>query len=227
MNKKVLQVKDLNKQIEGTPILNNISFDLYRNEIISIIGHSGAGKTTLLRVLNKLTDFDSGQILYDNVELSKANQVNDLYKQIGLVFQNFNLFPHLNVVENITLALKLNKLATSKDFLEEANKWIRLLKLKGKENHYPYQLSGGEKQRVAIARAAILKPKILCFDEPTSALDPQLSNEVASIIKVLAQENISILIITHDMDFAKNVSNRILVMDNGEIINNSKASDYF
>lgn len=220
MNNPILQVNNLSKKIDDQTIINNLSFDLKRHEILTIIGPSGAGKTTLLRILNGLTDYSCGKVILDGNTIKYQNKhvLSDLHNQIGIVFQSINLYPHLNVIDNITLSPLLKNKKNKDQIIMQAKKWLKILKIDNKEDRYPYQLSGGEKQRVAIARACMLNPKVLCFDEPTSALDPLLSNQVAEMIKTLTKQGMSILIITHDMEFARNCSNRMLTMKNGQLL---------
>lgn len=208
----MLKINHLTKIMDNQTILDNLNIEIKDKEITSIIGHSGAGKTTLLRILNGLTPVTEGEILLNNNPIKTED--------ITLVFQNFNLFPHLTVLDNLILALKLKNKKEKDKYIEDARRWLTLLKIADKENQYPNKLSGGEKQRIAIARACMLNPKIICFDEPTSALDPNLVGEVTNMIKKLKEENLTILIITHDMQFAKRVSDRIITLDKGKIIEN-------
>lgn len=232
-----LKVSNLSKVINKITILDNISFELEKGKLLVILGKSGAGKTTLLRNIN-LLDFPDlgtleldGEILYNYKEKNiSSSELQRRHKLIGLVFQNFNLFPHYNVLENVTLAVKIeNKLKAKKDKMIDLNKLneetndlaIEILKELGLENkitNYPYQLSGGEQQRVAIARSLILKPKVLCFDEPTSALDPALTGEVVKVINNLKVQNQTMIVITHEMDFAYQIADKIIVIDKGKII---------
>jgi polar amino acid transport system ATP-binding protein len=217
----VLNVNQLFITVDQNEIIKNLSFQVKKQEIVSILGPSGAGKTTLVRSLNGLTPITSGTIELNGKPRGDDNM------EIGLVFQNFNLFPHLSVLENITLSPILRKTMNKDEIYNRAMNWLSILKLTGKEGLYPYQLSGGEKQRVAIARACILNPKLLCFDEPTSALDPQLSLEIAKLMKTLKEVGMTILIITHDMEFAKYASDRILTLDQGTITSDVLVNDYF
>ncbi len=223
----ILKVSHLKKVIQNQTILNDISFEIVNKEIISIIGHSGAGKTTLLRTLNGLTDITHGSIIYDNIKIDENKKLSKrdletLHTNIGLVFQNFNLFPHLNILENLTIALTLKYKKDKIKIVQKAKYWLKLLELENKANHFPYQLSGGEKQRVAIARACMLNPKIICFDEPTSALDPHLVSELTAIIKQLQKANLTIIIITHDMNFAEMISDRVITLEKGTILSDIK-----
>jgi len=228
-----LSVKNLNKSYNNLQVLKDISFSMNQGQIISIIGISGQGKTTLLRCLNQLEKFEEGTISIDNEILDYKN--NDQSNNFGLIFQNFYLFPQYNVLSNVTLSLdnksRIN-LKKNKMYFLKYRKMLKLEKQKNKEialallrklnleekvSSYPCQLSGGQSQRVAIARALALKPNILCFDEPTSALDPKSIGDVISIIKSLKEENQSIIIVTHDMEFAKSISDKILFIQNGTI----------
>ena len=198
----MLEVKNLYKEFNNRPILKDISFTLKDGEIMTIVGPSGAGKTTLLRIIAGLETKDSGEILIDGQAYDSG--------KVGVVFQDYNLFPNLNVLQNITLAPTM----VLKESKEEANKkayeLLNRLQMNGREKQYPYELSGGQKQRVAIARALAMKPRILCYDEPTSALDPNLRKEVGKMILGLKKSGLTQLIITHDLQFAENVADQML-----------------
>ena len=198
----MLEVKNLYKEFNNRPILKDISFTLKDGEIMTIVGPSGAGKTTLLRIIAGLETKDSGEILIDGQAYNSG--------KVGVVFQDYNLFPNLNVLQNITLAPTM----VLKESKEEANKkayeLLNRLQMNGREKQYPYELSGGQKQRVAIARALAMKPRILCYDEPTSALDPNLRKEVEKMILGLKKSGLTQLIITHDLQFAENVADQML-----------------
>lgn len=198
----MLEVKNLYKEFNNRPILKDISFTLKDGEIMTIVGPSGAGKTTLLRIIAGLETKDSGEILIDGQAYDSG--------KVGVVFQDYNLFPNLNVLQNITLAPTM----ALKESKEEANKkayeLLNRLQMNGREKQYPYELSGGQKQRVAIARALAMKPRILCYDEPTSALDPNLRKEVERMILGLKKSGLTQLIITHDLQFAENVADQML-----------------
>ena len=220
-----LEVNDIKKSFGKNEILKGISFDLQKGEVLSIIGSSGSGKTTLLRCINFLEFAESGTItvndetIYDGV-VDKKIKEKDLRKKrlhFGLVFQDFNLFPQSDVLQNLTLAPSLLKMGTKEKLEVGAREIIKKVGLEDRINHYPCQLSGGQKQRVAIARALMLKPDILCFDEPTSALDPELTGEVLKVIKSLKTGNSTMIVVTHEMDFAKNVSDKVIFMADGVI----------
>ncbi|SFA72050.1 amino acid ABC transporter ATP-binding protein [Clostridium frigidicarnis] len=218
----MLQVVDIKKSFKGIKVLENITFNINRGEIVSLIGESGAGKTTTMRIISGLEKVDSGHVLIDSEELNK-----DTRKNLGMVFQGFNLFPHMTVLQNIIEApinvLKIDKYEAEK----RAFQILKSLAIEDKAKNYPCELSGGQKQRVAIARVLAMKPKYICFDEPTSALDPKLTLEVGEIIKELSKEGIGILIVTHDMIFAKKVSSRIIEINNGRILRNVSSEEFF
>lgn len=237
------KAENIKKTIGKNEILKGVSFDIDKGQVLVVLGKSGAGKTTLIRTLNFLEFPDEGtleldgQIVYNCIDKKFTNkELQDRHKLMGLVFQGFNLFPHMNVLENVTVAKELeekkqiNALDKSSKvkkqminnmkstIKEEAINILDELGLIDKVNNYPFQLSGGEQQRVAIARALILKPKILCFDEPTSALDPGLTGEVVKVINELKEQKQTMIIITHEMDFAYQVADKIIVMEQGTII---------
>ncbi|MGL5755865.1 MAG: amino acid ABC transporter ATP-binding protein [Paraclostridium sp.] len=213
----MLIVKNLNKSFKNNEIFKNISFTLAKGEVIGIVGKSGAGKTTLLRCISGLENFDKGEIIVDNKVFKNSKDILNLKGDIGMVFQSFNLFPHMTVLENIITA-PVNVLNQSKEnATKDALNILKRFGLEDKINAYPCELSGGQKQRVSIARSFALSPKILCFDEPTSALDPNSINDVVNIINTLKQQGVSILIITHDFNFAKKVSDKIMNIKNGFI----------
>ena len=218
----LLEVKGISKSFGKTKVLKDVSFSLEKGEVLSIIGSSGGGKTTLLRCLNFLETPDSGTITVNNDQLFNGTKISD--KQIrenrlhfGLVFQSFNLFPQYNVLKNVTLAPTLLKKGTAQEIELQARELIEKVGLTNKINNYPCELSGGQQQRVAIARALAMNPDILCFDEPTSALDPELTGEVLRVIKGLKESGSTMIVVTHEMEFAKNVSDKIIFMADGII----------
>lgn len=208
----VLEIKNISKSFEKEKILDNFSLNVESGQIVSIIGPSGVGKSTLLRCINGLEKIDSGQILINNNSLQKriSKQVN---LDVGLVFQDYNLFPQYSVIQNITLTLTQILKISKKEAIEKAEDLLKDMNLLERRNSYPYQLSGGEKQRLAIARTLATNPKLICFDEPTSALDPKLVKQVFKIIKKLANEGKAILVVTHDMKFANEISDKIVEMN--------------
>ena len=221
----VLQVKDIRKSFGKNEVLKGIDFTLDQGQVLTIIGSSGSGKTTLLRCLNSLEFADKGQIIVDGSAIFDADQNKRLSEaelrtnrlHFGLVFQSFNLFPQYSVLENITLAPKLLKKGSKAEIVSNALALLDSVGLSDKRDSYPCELSGGQQQRVAIARALALKPRILCFDEPTSALDPELTGEVLKVIRSLADRHMTMIIVTHEMTFAHDVSDKIIFMDKGVI----------
>lgn len=241
----VLEVQNIHKSFGKNEILKGIDFSLERGQVLSIIGSSGSGKTTLLRCITQLEQADCGRILVDGKPVFDAGESVKLTKKekqhrqlnFGLVFQSFNLFPQYNVLDNVTLAMRLqakrlpnykaNKGAILKQIDEEARQLIESVGLQDKMQNYPCELSGGQQQRVAIARALALNPQILCFDEPTSALDPELTNEVLAVIKELTRRNMTMIIVTHEMNFAKEVSDQVIFMDDGIICRQGTPKEIF
>ena len=215
----LLQVDNIKKSFGGTEVLKDISFSLDRGQVLTIIGSSGSGKTTLLRCLNFLENPDSGSIRVDGQKLLRRSEeeIRKNRLHFGLVFQNFQLFPQYSVLQNITLAPTLLKAGTAEDIRAKALNLLDQVGLSHKAEAYPCQLSGGQQQRVAIARAMALTPDILCFDEPTSALDPELTGEVLRVIRGLKEKNYTMIIVTHDMAFAKGISDTVIYMADGVI----------
>ncbi|RDY24233.1 amino acid ABC transporter ATP-binding protein [Romboutsia maritimum] len=211
----MITVKNLNKSFKDNKVLNNISFELNQGEIGVLLGKSGAGKTTILRCINGLEEFDSGEIIIYKEITKTSKDIQKLRGKIGMVFQNFNLFPHMSVIENV-IESPINVFKIKKEkAIESAKEILRLVGLEDKLNSYPCELSGGQQQRVAIARACALNPKILCFDEPTSALDPDTIKNIITIMKKLKSQGMTILIITHDVNFANEVSDKIINIKEG------------
>ena len=208
--------------------LVDFSTEIKKGEVVVIIGPSGSGKSTFLRCLNRLEEIDSGEILIDGVNLydKKAN-INEIREEIGMVFQLFNLFPHKTVLENVTLAQQVVRKRNKKEAVEVARALLQKVGILVKENAYPAQLSGGQQQRVAIARALAMHPKIMMFDEATSALDPEMIGEVLAVMKKLAREGMTMVVVTHEMGFAREVSDRVLFMDDGQIVEEGSAEHFF
>lgn len=220
----MLKLRKIKKNFGNLAVLKSIDLDINEKEIVVLVGPSGGGKTTLLRIINMLERCDSGyieingKILCNEGRYIDKKSMKEIRKEVGMVFQSFNLFPHKSVIENI-IEGPMRVLKKSKEESKiQAREILKFLGLSDKEDSYPYQLSGGQKQRVAIGRALAMEPKLMCFDEPTSALDPELTEEVANIIKRLNKKGMTMLIITHDMIFAEKVASRIISMDNGELI---------
>ena len=215
----VLEVKNLKKNFGANEVLKGVSFSLEEGQVLAIIGSSGGGKSTLLRCLNFLETPDAGEILVNGKQLlsDSEEQIRQNRLHFGLVFQNFNLFPQYTVLENIMLAPRLLKKDSEKTLRGKAEGLLRQVGLLQKAGEYPYQLSGGQQQRVAIARALALSPEVLCFDEPTSALDPELTGEVLRVIRNLKQEKNTMIVVTHEMEFAKSVADVVIYMADGVI----------
>jgi len=223
----VISAKNLKKHYGKLEVLKDISVDVAEGEVLCIIGPSGSGKSTLLRCLNRLEEIQSGTITILGEELVNNKNIDKLREEIGMVFQSFNLFPHLTVLENMTLApLELKKM-NKKEATEKALGLLDKVGLKDKKDVYPDTLSGGQKQRVAIARALEMNPKIMLFDEPTSALDPEMVGEVLKVMKDLAQEGMTMVVVTHEMGFAKDVSDRVIFMDQGYILEEGPPEEIF
>lgn len=227
-DKNIIEVKDLYKQFGDLQVLNGITTDFKANEVVSMIGPSGGGKSTFLRCLNLLETPTSGQIIFDGVDLcSKKVDINKHRQKIGMVFQHFNLFNNMNVLKNITAAPMRIKGLKRDEAEDKAIEFLRRMGLEDKADYYPSQLSGGQKQRIAIVRSLMMDPEVMLFDEPTSALDPEMIGEVLDVIKQLANEGMTMIIVTHEMRFAREVSDRILFLDGGKIDEDRKADEFF
>jgi len=217
----ILEVKNLKKGFGSTDVLKGVSFSLEQGQVLAIIGSSGSGKTTLLRCLNFLETPDEGEILVNGKQLTGTHlsdeQIRENRLHFGLVFQNFNLFPQYTVLENITLAPRLLKQGAPQQINDKALKLLEKVGLSQKKDAYPHQLSGGQQQRVAIARALALSPQVLCFDEPTSALDPELTGEVLRVIRGLKDKDNTMIVVTHEMEFARSVADVVIYMADGII----------
>ena len=223
----ILEMKNIEKSFEDCEVLHDISLSVDSGEVVSIIGRSGSGKSTLLRCATFLEKTDGGSISYKGEKVETKKDIAKVKNYFGLVFQNFNLFPHYSVLKNITDAPVTVQKKDPKQAEEEARKLLDKMGLSDKADAYPCQLSGGQKQRVAIARALALNPDILFFDEPTSALDPELTGEVLKIIRQLADEKMTMVIVTHEMNFARAVSNRVIFMDGGYIVEEGDPEEVF
>ena len=215
----ILEVKNLKKKFGSNPVLKDVSFSLEEGQVLAIIGSSGSGKTTLLRCLNFLEAPDSGEIFVNGKQLLSQSEEDIRQNRLhfGLVFQNFNLFPQYTVFQNVTLAPTLLNIDKPESIKDKAHQLIARVGLSQKESSYPYQLSGGQQQRVAIARALAMNPQVLCFDEPTSALDPELTGEVLRVIRELKNTHSTMIVVTHEMEFAKSVADVVIYMADGVI----------
>ncbi len=236
-NRTILEIKNIRKSFDGTEVLNDISLTVHEGEVVSIIGPSGSGKSTILRCATLLEKMDGGSLIYEgntaasdesgSMVYADKQQLKKIRGYFGLVFQNFNLFPHYSVLKNITEPVVLSGKAGKNEAKEQALSLLERLGLKDKANAYPGSLSGGQKQRVSIARALAMQPEILFFDEPTSALDPELTGEVLKVIKALAADHMTMVIVTHEMKFAREVSDRIIFMENGVIHSQGTPDELF
>ncbi|MGE1235972.1 amino acid ABC transporter ATP-binding protein [Bacillus altitudinis] len=227
-SKKIIRVEKLNKYFGELHVLKDIDLTVYENDVVVLIGASGSGKSTLLRCMNFLEIKNDGQIIIDGSPVHpKRDQLNEMRQKIGMVFQHFNLFPHKTVLENIIEAPVMVKKTKKAQAITEANILLEKVGLADKAKVYPSKLSGGQKQRVAIARALAMKPDVMLFDEPTSALDPELVGEVLQTMKSLAKEGMTMVIVTHEMGFAKEVADRIVYMHEGRIVEQGTPSELF
>lgn len=229
----LIEVNNLKKSFGDIEVLKRITFDVNKNDVVAVIGPSGSGKSTMLRGLVHLEEINggtvkvSGDYLVKDGVYSKPQDLKRITAKMGMVFQHFNLFPHLTVKENLELAPKLVKKDSSAEIEKRSAEILDKIGLTERTHAYPANLSGGQKQRVAIARALMMNPEILLFDEPTSALDPELTGEVLSVMKKLAEEHMTMIVVTHEMGFAKEVANRVMFMDNGEIIESGHPDQVF
>ena len=222
----MIKVKNLTKSFGENVVLRDISEEIKPNEVVCVIGPSGSGKSTFLRCLNRLEAPTEGEIYLDDVLIEESN-INEVRTKMGMVFQNFNLFPHKSVLENITLAPVKVKKADPKTAAEEAVELLKKVGLADKKDSYPDELSGGQKQRVAIARALAMKPEVMLFDEPTSALDPEMVGEVLEVMKELAEGGMTIVIVTHEMGFAREAADRVFFMDQGYVMEQGTPDQIF
>lgn len=224
----MIKLKSISKYYKNVRILKNINLEISKGETVAIIGPSGCGKSTLLKCINGLIPVSKGEIFIDGVNISDKNaDINDIRAEIGIVFQQFNLFPHMTVKDNITLAPIKVKKVTKNEAEILALKLLEKVGLLDKMDKYPEELSGGQAQRVAIARSLAMQPKIMLFDEPTSALDPKMTNEVLDVIKDLAKEGMTMIVVTHEMNFAREAANRIVFLSHGEIIEEGSPENIF
>ena len=224
----IISIRNVHKFYDQITAINDVSLDIYPGEKVVIIGPSGSGKSTLLRSINRLENADMGSIFVDGVDiLSKDINLNTVRQDLGMVFQSFNLFPHKTVLENITLAPVKLRGEPKAEAEKTAMRLLKKVNISEKAKVYPAMLSGGQQQRVAIARALAMNPKIMLFDEPTSALDPETTGEVLEVMVALAKEGMTMVVVTHEMAFAKEVADRIIFMDHGEILEEGTPEDFF
>ncbi len=225
---KLIEVKNLCKEFHGKKVLKNISLDINKGDVVCLIGPSGSGKSTFLRCLNKLEVADSGEILFEGVDICKKDVNIDLHRRkMGMVFQQFNLFPHMTVLDNLTIApIKLQSVDVN-IAIDYAISLLEKVGLADRADEYPSKLSGGQQQRVAIVRALCMKPDVMLFDEPTSALDPEMVGEVLSVMKDLAEQKMTMVVVTHEMGFAREVANRVVFLDSGEFVEENEPKEFF
>jgi glutamine transport system ATP-binding protein len=223
----VIHVKNLYKSFGKLEVLKGIDCHIKEKEVVVVIGPSGSGKSTFLRCLNKLEETTQGEIIVDGIPLNSETNVNAIRREVGMVFQRFNLFPHMTALQNVVLAPEIVRRTNKKEAEAVGLELLRKVGLVDKANEYPDRLSGGQQQRVAIARALAMKPKIMLFDEPTSALDPEMVGEVLAVMKDLAQEGMTMVVVTHEMGFAREVGDRVIFMDEGVIMEEGSPEKLF
>ncbi|MGM9968698.1 MAG: amino acid ABC transporter ATP-binding protein [Rummeliibacillus sp.] len=224
----MIKIKNLHKNYGNLEVLKGIDYDIKEKEVVCVIGPSGSGKSTFLRCINLLEEVSDGEVFIGNVKVNDPKtDINEIRTEVGMVFQQFNLFPHMTVIDNITMApIQVRKMA-KKDAEKLALELLEKVGLQAKADNYPEQLSGGQQQRVAIARALAMKPKVMLFDEPTSALDPEMVKEVLDVMKQLAEEGMTMVIVTHEMGFAREVADRVIFMDGGYIVEEGHPEEVF
>ena len=224
----VIKIQSLNKWFGNFHVLKDIDLEIMKGEKIVVCGPSGSGKSTLIRCINRLEEHQNGQIIVNEIELTNdLKNIDDIRKEVGMVFQSFNLFPHLTVLDNCTLALQWVRKMPKKDAETTAMAYLERVQIPEQANKFPGQLSGGQQQRVAIARSLCMKPEIMLFDEPTSALDPEMIKEVLDVMVELADGGMTMIVVTHEMGFAKTVANRMVFMDEGKIVEQASPDKFF
>jgi polar amino acid transport system ATP-binding protein len=225
---KRVEMREVVKYFGSLKALDQVSLDVYDGEKVVIIGPSGSGKSTLLRSINRLEEIDGGRIIVNGIDIYEpAIDINKVREEVGMVFQSFNIFPHKTVMENLTLAQIVVRKRSKEEARERAMRLLRKVGITEKSNAFPNQLSGGQQQRVAIARALAMDPKIMLFDEPTSALDPEMIGEVLDVMRTLAREGMTMIVVSHEMGFAREVADRIIFMDHGAIVEEGTADHFF
>lgn len=224
----MIKINDLHKTFGNLKVLKGINYNVKEKEVVCVIGPSGSGKSTFLRCINLLEDITAGEVFINGVKINdEKTDINEIRKDVGMVFQQFNLFPHMRVLENITAAPKKVRNMSTEDANDLAHQLLKKVGLSDKANAYPEQLSGGQQQRVAIARALAMKPKIMLFDEPTSALDPEMVKEVLDVMKQLVHEGMTMVVVTHEMGFAREMGDRVLFIDEGLLVEDGKPEQVF
>ncbi|AYD41087.1 amino acid ABC transporter ATP-binding protein [Clostridium fermenticellae] len=225
----MIEAKNLTKKFNDLTVFENLNVDIKKGEVLVVIGPSGSGKSTFLRCLNHLEEINGGKVIIEGEELNSKDKklLRRITTKMGMVFQNFNLFPHMTALENVMIAPSIVKKENKSDVLDKAKKLLAKVGLSDKEDFYPTKLSGGQQQRVAIARALAMNPDIMLFDEPTSALDPELVGEVLNVMKDLAKDGMTMVVVTHEMGFAREVADRVIFMDGGKIVEQGVPDDIF
>jgi polar amino acid transport system ATP-binding protein len=223
----IIQIKNIYKSFGAVEAIRGVSLSVNRGEVVMIIGPSGSGKSTLLRCINRLEEYDEGSIVVDGIPLTNAENINAVRTEVGMVFQQFNLFPHLTVIENISLAQRIIRKRSKEEAESVSRKLLEKVGIPEKADAHPIQLSGGQQQRVAIARALAMNPKIMLFDEPTSALDPEMIQEVLDVMETLANEGMTMVVVSHEMGFARAAADRAILMDGGQIIEEATPNNLF
>jgi len=223
----IIHIENIHKHFGKVHALRGVSLDVHKGEVVVIIGPSGSGKSTLLRCINRLEEYDAGKILVDNIPLDNARNINAVRREVGMVFQSFNLFAHLTAMENLTLAQRVVRKRRRGESEKNALELLTKVGIPEKAQAYPIQLSGGQQQRVAIARALAMNPKIMLFDEPTSALDPEMIKEVLDVMLALAKEGMTMVVVSHEMGFARAAADRMILMDEGQIIDEATPDKFF
>ena len=227
MEAPIIRIKNVHKHFGKVHALRGVDLNISRGEVVVIIGPSGSGKSTLLRCINRLEEYSSGEILVDGISLDSAENINTVRREVGMVFQSFNLFPHLTAMENLTLAQRIVRKRSEDESYKITHDLLAKVGIPEKIDAYPTQLSGGQQQRVAIARALAMNPKIMLFDEPTSALDPEMITEVLNVMLTLAREGMTMVVVSHEMGFARAAANRVVFMDEGIIVEETTPEDMF
>ena len=223
----IIQIENIYKSFGSVEAIRGVSLSVNRGEVVMIIGPSGSGKSTLLRCINRLEEYDEGSIVVDGIPLTNAENINAVRTEVGMVFQQFNLFPHLTVIENISLAQRIIRKRSKEEAESVSRKLLKKVGIPEKADAHPIQLSGGQQQRVAIARALAMNPKIMLFDEPTSALDPEMIQEVLDVMEKLANEGMTMVVVSHEMGFARAAADRAILMDGGKIIEEATPNNLF
>jgi polar amino acid transport system ATP-binding protein len=226
-DRPIIEIRDVCKSFGRVRALSGIDLDIAEGEVVVIIGPSGSGKSTLLRCINRLEEYDTGSITVDGIKLDSAQNINAVRREVGMVFQSFNLFPHLSVMQNLTLAQSTVRGRPRKEAEEVGTELLKKVGICEKAGSYPAQLSGGQQQRVAIARALAMNPRIMLFDEPTSALDPEMIKEVLDVMQNLARDGMTMVVVSHEMGFARAAADRVIFMDEGQVLEEGQPACFF